>query len=303
MPESKANMAPTPRLGCIGLGELGLAVAGNLIAAGFGVSGFRRSSLANFSALGGRPLGSAAEVMRESDIVLTCLPSGDALRDVVCGAQGLASAARPGQIVIELSTAALAIKQEMADRLAGVAMLDCPISGRPDAVKARTAQIYVSGAREAAERCRPVFEAISAQHVYLGGFGSGSRMKYLTNALLAVQVMSIAEVVEAGRRAGFAPDLIERALTGSAVDSRQLHIRAPTIASGSSLPGAPGSFHEDLLVIRDHFRAGGAVTPLFDTALAHFEQALAAGQGGQDSVLIFTAILRALGAARSDPGD
>src|SRR3954471_22863981 len=127
MPEKENNMAPTERLGCIGLGELGLAVAGNLIAAGFAVSGFRRSALANFSALGGRPLGSSAAVMRESDILLTCLPSGDALREVVCGAQGLASAARPGQIVIELSTAALAIKQELADRLAGagVVMLDC----------------------------------------------------------------------------------------------------------------------------------------------------------------------------------
>jgi 3-hydroxyisobutyrate dehydrogenase-like beta-hydroxyacid dehydrogenase len=290
------------RLGCVGLGELGLAIAGNLIASGFHVTGYRRSALDAFAALGGRKAGSAAEVMAQSDIVLTCLPSGDALREVVGGPEGLAVASRAGQIVIDCSTASLTIKQELAASHAacGITLLDCPISGRPDAVRARQAQIYVSGENAAAERCRPVFDAISERHLYLGPFGAGSRMKYITNLLLAVQVMAIAEAVEIGARSGFSPELVERALTGSAVDSRQLHIRAPTIASGRSLPGAPGSFHEDLLVIRDYVRALGCASPLFDTALNHFEQAETAGHGGRDSVLMFTAILRALAASRPD---
>src|ERR687888_336067 len=88
-------------VGVVGLGKIGLPVAENLIKIGFRVLGYRRSSLADFEKIGGIPKKSPAEVGADADVVLSCLPSSEALAEVVQGANGLIRSARPGQIIVE----------------------------------------------------------------------------------------------------------------------------------------------------------------------------------------------------------
>jgi 3-hydroxyisobutyrate dehydrogenase-like beta-hydroxyacid dehydrogenase len=91
-------------VGLVGVGKIGLRIAENLIKSGYRVVGYRRSSLADFEKIGGVPARSPAEIGAQTDIVLTCLPSAEALDEVVQGKHGLVNSARPGQIVVEFGS-------------------------------------------------------------------------------------------------------------------------------------------------------------------------------------------------------
>src|SRR6516225_6010302 len=105
-------------IGFIGLGKIGMPISENLIKSGRRVVGYRRSSLAEFEKIGGVPGRSAADVGAQADIVFSCLPSTDALDDVVHGPRGLVHSARPGQIVVELGSHPLSDKSRQIALLA-----------------------------------------------------------------------------------------------------------------------------------------------------------------------------------------
>ena len=288
-----ADNADKPRAGCIGLGRLGWQLAANLIASGFTVSGYRRRARAEFGEFGGRPAASVTELAASSDVIVTCLPDEQALDEVV---GGLVVAARAGQVVLEVSTLSIAEKERQRDRLAeaGVAMLDCPLSGNPDFVRTRQAVAFVSGDLEAMARARPVIAGFTDHAVELGAFGNGSRMKYLANMLVAVHCMAAAEVFNAGARVGLTPEAIAEALNMGAAASRQLAIRAPVVsgAKAGQQRGSANTQHSEFPTIAEFLRGLGAAAPLFETAAEHYEAGLAAGFGGLDTSMVYTGILR-----------
>src|SRR5271167_4474996 len=113
-------------IGFIGVGKIGMPIVENLIKSGRRVVGYRRSSLAEFEKIGGVAAKSAADVGAQADIVFSCLPSSEALDDVVHGSQGLEQTARPGQIVVELGSHPVPDKQRQVEPLAkkGAAFID-----------------------------------------------------------------------------------------------------------------------------------------------------------------------------------
>ena len=293
---STADSSPKPRVGCIGLGRLGWQLAANLIASGFEVSGYRRHAREEFAGIGGRPAASPAELAGNSDVIITCLPDEDALESVISGPDGLLGAVRAGQIVLEVSTLDIPEKERQRDRLAerGVAMLDCPLSGNPDAARTRQSVAFLSGDADAMKRVRPVIDGFTDHCVELGPFGNGSRMKYLANMLLAVHCMAAAEAFNAGARIGMTPEVIAEALNKGAAGSRQLAIRAPIVsgAKQGQVRGNTNSQHSEFPTIANFLRDLGAATPLYDTAMRYYEASSEAGFGGLDTSMIFTAILR-----------
>jgi 3-hydroxyisobutyrate dehydrogenase-like beta-hydroxyacid dehydrogenase len=198
-----------------------------------------------------------------------------------------------------MSTVSIAAKERHRTNLAarGAAMLDCPLSGNPNALRAREAAAFVSGDADTSARARPVIEGITDRWIAVGTFGNGSRMKYLANMLVAVHCMAAAEVFHAGAQIGFGPGLIAQALNMGAGGSRQLAVRAPVVAkrNAGQRPGTTPS-HSELPHISGFLHASGVAAPLFETARRYYEQSLAAGHGGQDTVLVFDAILRDLSA-------
>jgi 3-hydroxyisobutyrate dehydrogenase-like beta-hydroxyacid dehydrogenase len=173
-------------------------------------------------------------------------------------------------------------------------MLDCPLSGNPDAARSRQSVAFLSGDADATARVRPVIDGFTDRCIALGPFGNGSRMKYLANMLVAVHCMGAAEVFNAGLRVGMPPELVAEALNMGAAGSRQLAIRAPIVSgykTGQQRGGANGQ-HSEFPTIAEFLREIGAAAPLYETACRYYEASIKAGFGALDTSMIFTAILR-----------
>src|SRR5919109_1779368 len=172
-------------VGFVGVGKIGLPVAENLIKSGYRVLGYRRSSLAEFEKIGGVAARSPAEIGAETDIVFSCLPSSQALEEVVHGPNGLIKSARPGQIIVELGSHPVPDKERHVAPLAakGASFLDGEVSGTPGMVSARKAVIYLGGDAEAAKKVEPVIKGFADMCLYFGPFGAATKVKLINNLL------------------------------------------------------------------------------------------------------------------------
>ena len=144
-------------IGFIGVGNIGMVICKHLIDSGHKVLGYRRSSLAEFEKIGGITAKSPADVSSQADIVFSCLPGGSALDEVVTGPNGLLKNARRGQVVVELGSHPIAVKERQVARFAekGVAFIDGEVSGTPGMVMAKKAPIYLAGDTEACKKLEP----------------------------------------------------------------------------------------------------------------------------------------------------
>ncbi|WP_397475227.1 NAD(P)-dependent oxidoreductase [Pusillimonas sp.] len=279
-------MVGSTTVGMVGIGQLGLPVADNLIQAGFKVVGFRRTDREGFIGLGGQALESPAQVARQADIILLCLPSEEASLQVLEASDGLLSALGPGKIVIEMGTYRKAFKLQQAARLAelGVKVLEAEVSGSPPMVKARKAAIYVGGDAQLLEQCRPVLEAISPAVFHLGEYGAAVSMKLIANYLLAIHTLAAAEAMNMGARAGFDPKLVAEVIQKGAGGSAMFGVRAPLMAERAFSP-APGPF----TTLEKYLELGrlmadelGCATPLFSAAEPYYKRALESDMRHED---------------------
>lgn len=274
------------RVGVIGLGKMGLPIARNLSERGFEIIGFRRHGSPELAALGGTVAGSAAEVAEQSDVLLSIVPDAVAVDDVVCGARGTLATLKPGTVHIEMSTIDVDRKARLRDlvRQRGGDLLDCPISGSPGMVGPRLATTFASGERASVDEVRPVLDAISGPWVYTGAFGTGTRMKYVANLLIAVHTVATAEAMVLARRSGLDLDLVQSTLDNSIAASAIWKQRGPLMRQRAWLP-APGpidTLHKILEQIEACVSDLAIPTPVFDSAKGIFEQAVAKGWGELD---------------------
>ncbi len=275
-----------PTLGLIGLGQLGLPVARNLLQAGYAVSGYRRSAAPEFEAAGGQRLASPGAVTSACNILLLCLPDEAAQRSALDGTDGVLAHLKPGQIVIELGTYSRAFKLEQAARLSerGARVLEAEVSGSPPMVSARKAALYLGGEAGLVDECGPVLKAITDHQFHLGPYGSAVAMKLIANYLLTIHTLAAAEAMNLGARAGFDPALVAKVIAQGAGNSTMFAIRAPMMAERKFSP-APGPFNtlEKYLNLGEQMaRDLGCASPLFDTAAPYFRRALSQGMGEQD---------------------
>ena len=191
-------------IGFVGVGKIGMPISENLIKSGHRVVGFRRSSLAEFEKIGGVPVHSAAEVGAQADIVLSCLPSTEALDEVVHGPQGLMHSARPGQIVVELGSHPVPDKARQIAPLKekGAIFIDGEVSGTPGMVSARKGVIYLAGDADGLQEGRTVVAGFADSCLYFGEFGAASRVKLINNLLVAINIAATAEAMALGLKAG-----------------------------------------------------------------------------------------------------
>ena len=187
-------------VGLVGVGKIGLPIGENLIKSGYRVVGYRRSSLAEFEKIGGIVGRSAADVGAQADIVFTCLPSSQALEDVVQGPNGLVESARRGQIVVELGSHPVPDKERHVAVLAakGASFLDGEVSGTPGMVSARKAVIYLAGDKEACAKAERFVTGFADSCLYFGPFGAASRVKLVNNLLVAINIAATAEAMALG---------------------------------------------------------------------------------------------------------
>ena len=237
-------------IGFIGVGKIGLPISENLIKSGYRVLGYRRGSLAEFEKLGGVPAKSPAEIGAQTDVVFCCLPSTEAMDEVVGGAQGLIHSARPGQIIVELGSHPVPEKEKHVAPLAakGAAFIDGEVSGTPGMVSARKAVIYLGGDAEACRKLEPVIKGFADLCLYFGPFGAATKVKLVNNLLVAINIAATAEAMALGLKAGVDVDLMIKAIASGSGGSTQFGIRAPWMAQRRFHPGAgPGCLAVPLL--------------------------------------------------------
>ncbi len=273
-------------VGMVGLGIMGSAMSFNLARAGFRVVGYDvvRRRRAEFARSGGVAARSPRDVARRTDIIVTSLPSAPALTEV---AAELAASARRGTIIVETSTLPIAVKEGARETLAkrGVILLDCPLSGTGAQARVKDLLIYVSGDRAAYRRIVPVLEGFTSASYYVGPFGSGSKMKFVANLLVAIHNVAAAEAMVLGMKAGLDPALVLKVVAGGAGGSRMFQVRGPMMVKGDYSEATMKNeiWQKDMTIIGDFARELDCPTPLFAASVPIYNAAMAMGLGKQDT--------------------
>ncbi|MHA1109415.1 MAG: NAD(P)-dependent oxidoreductase, partial [Alphaproteobacteria bacterium] len=172
-------------------------------------------------------LASPRDVANRCDVVILCLPTAGALREVVDGEDGLGDGGRDGQIVLEVSTFAIADKETARDALAasGKILLDCPVSGNRILALKKKLTAFGSGDRAAYDSVEHIIQGFADRTFYVGDFGCGMKMKFCGNILNLVHNSVAAEVMVLGMKAGLDPELIHRVISGSGSSSSMFEVR------------------------------------------------------------------------------
>jgi L-threonate 2-dehydrogenase len=286
---------PSKTVAVIGLGIMGSAIAENLIAAGFMVSGYDidPDKTAALAKSGGTPCGSAGEAVRGRALALTSLPSAAALDATVAA---LLAAPQRGLVVAELSTLPIDAKEAARRRLAarGMTLLDCPLSGTGAQARTRDLAVYASGEEAAYESCRETFAGFARVSHYLGEFGNGSRMKFVANLLVAVHNAAAAEAIVLGAKAGLDPQRLLEVIASGAGNSRIFELRGPMMAKGVYTPPT-ATMHvlqKDSAIIAEFARGLGVDTPMLAAAAPLYDEAETLGYGDEDVAAVHAVLSR-----------
>jgi 3-hydroxyisobutyrate dehydrogenase len=203
---SDSNNASLPRVGFIGLGGMGSRMASRLLSAGYQVAVYNRTRrrAEDLQRAGASIAESPRELAASADIVLSSVADDAALAQVMFGDDGAILGARPGCVLIDLSTVhpRESVRLSEAGLARGVAVLDAPVSGSLPQAEQGQLVLFVGGGQQAYERCRPLFQVLGKTALYMGPSGSGSTTKLCVNALLGLGMQSLAEALALGERAG-----------------------------------------------------------------------------------------------------
>ena len=288
-------------IGQVGLGIMGGAFAKHLRAAGFDVLGFdpdeqRRAEL---KSLGGVPVKTGADVSSRAGIVITSLPSIEAVDSAFFGKDGLLDGAAPGTIVIEASTLPLEVKLGVRDvcEERGVIVLDCPISGTGAQAAAKDISVYASGPKAAVKKCEAVFNGFSRSMHYCGEYGNGSKLKFIANLLVTIHNLSAAEAMVMGKRSGLDLQLVYDVIRDGAGTSRMFEVRAPMMISGdySQATMKVDVYQKDIDIISAYAATLHCPTPLFEASKAYYSGAYAQGYAKEDTAAIHAVLERMAG--------
>jgi L-threonate 2-dehydrogenase len=284
-----ADFSNERSVGMIGLGIMGSAMAVNLMRAGYRVVGYdvlpmRRR---DHRRAGGQVAPSCRTIGTRAGIVVCSLPSSQALLET---AAAVAESPRPPKIVIETSTLPVAVKQEARRNLAarGTTLLDCPLSGTGAQARAKDLVVYASGDRLAYRRAVPILSAFARAHHYVGGFGAGSKMKFVANLLVAVHNVAAAEALVLAMKAGLDPAMVVKVIGDGAGSSRMFQVRGPMMVTGdySDAMMKLEIWQKDMTIIADFAREVGCPTPLFAASAPIYTAALARGRRDEDTAAV-----------------
>ena len=258
------------RIGFVGAGLMGSGMIRNLAAAGHDVRLYARSP-SRARDLPATLEDSVAEAADGAELACSCVTGSDDVREVVAGV--LASPAPP-PVLVEMSTIAPAVARELAADCAraGVAYLDCPVSGGPPGAAAGTLAIMCGGDADALARAAPALDAMGdpGRRTHCGPVGLGLVAKLVNNLVAAVIAAATAEALGAGQRAGLDPALARQVLMGATGDSWQLRNVFPRVLAGDHRPVfTVGNLVKDLGYAGE---LDDRPLPLGDVALELFER-------------------------------
>jgi len=289
------HKAPIERVGMLGVGIMGLAMAVNLMKAGFQVTGYDPDpkAMKRLKAAGGTARKSAADLAGDAQIIISSLPGPEALHGA---AQQIAAVGQRGLLVVETSTLDIADKTVARDTLKaqGIVMLDCPLSGTGAQAVHKDLTVYASGPKAAIKQLAPVFAGFSKNSFDLGAFGNGMKMKLMANLLVAIHNVSTAEALLLGQRWGIAPKDAVKVLSDGAGGSRMLQVRGPLMQDEGwhTATMKVGIWQKDMKLIAAALADAQVPAPLFAATLPVYNAAMALGHAEHDTAAVFDVLSR-----------
>jgi 3-hydroxyisobutyrate dehydrogenase-like beta-hydroxyacid dehydrogenase len=276
------------RVGFVGLGTMGAAMARNVAAAGFPLTVWNRTSdrAKALRDVGATEARSPADAARASDVVVSCVSDTPDVEAVLFGEGGVAEGARGGQLVIDCSTISPSATRDFAARLdqLGVALVDAPVSGGSEGAKNATLTIFVGGDAAQFERAKPVLAAMGKTITHVGPVGAGQAVKAVNQVILAGAYLGVAEGIVLAMKAGLDVEQVVTALSGGAAQSWVLANRAGRMIANDYPLGFKVALHrKDLGIALELARETGAVLPV--TALCEQLEAGLIGRGHADEDL------------------
>jgi len=258
-------------IGFIGLGIMGAPMAAHLLRAGHTVVGYNRtpSKVDPLVKMGGEAGTSCKDVAERTDVVISMVPDSPDVKKVYVADDGVLAGAKPGTLLIDMSTISPVTAVEVAKAAAGKGcpMLDAPVSGGDVGAQNATLSIMVGGEPDVFERAKPIFEVLGTPTL-CGPSGAGQTVKACNQIQVALNLMGMAEALVMGAKAGVDPAIVVKVLSGGYAQSRAMDVRGMRAVRGDFAPGFFSRFHyKDLNIVRETARAFGCCLP--GAALAH----------------------------------
>lgn len=289
------------RVGIIGLGVMGAAMARRILAAGHPlmVSSASRGPFTELCALGAVALDTGAAIARESDVCIVNVPDTPDLERVLDGTDGILAGAHPGLVVAAMGTYVPSAMAPIATRLAeqGTGFLDAPVSGGDVGARDGTLSIMVGGEAAVLEQARPVLEVLGRTVTHVGPVGAGQVAKACNQLVVGANIQAVAEAFALARAMGVDPARVLAAIAQGLGGSVVLDRYASRMIEGRFEPGGRARLHaRDARIVMDLAREAGLELPAFAVVAEAFEEL--EGQGAGD--LDHSALVTLLGPGPSD---
>jgi 3-hydroxyisobutyrate dehydrogenase len=290
------------KVGFIGLGNMGLPMAQNLLRADFAVTGFDLNAQATekLAASGGNRANSLADACKDAEVVITMLPAGEQVREVYLGDGGVLAAVAPGTLLIDSSTIDVNTARDVAQaaQSRALAMVDAPVSGGVAGAEAAALTFMVGGDGDAFERARPLLEKMGKTIVHAGGPGNGQAAKICNNMILGASMIVVSEAFLLAEKLGLDA---QKLFDISSKSSGQCWSMTSYCPVPGLVPTSPANrdykagftaamMLKDLKLAQAAARATHATTPLGAGAAAVYERFVENGDASVD----FSGIIRYL---------
>jgi len=278
--------AGSTRIGWIGTGVMGGSMCGHLIAGGYvaTINSRTRERAEPLLDQGATWAQTPAEAATGADITFTMVGYPADVREVILGEQGVLRTAKPGSVIVDMSTSEPSLAKEIfgAARERGVASIDAPVSGGDVGARNATLSIMVGGEPETVEAVRPLLGILGSTIIHQGPAGSGQHTKMVNQTLIATGMIGVCEALLYAHRAGLDLNTVLESVSGGAAGSWSLTNYAPRILKGDFAPGfMVEHFIKDMEIALSEARRMNLALP--GLALAHeLYVALRAQGGGRD---------------------
>lgn len=229
------------KIGFIGLGIMGKPMSKNLLKAGYElmVRDLNQAAVDELVALGAQEAKSGAEVAAACETIITMVPNSPHVRAAVLGEEGVIETAKPGTVLIDMSSIDPVESKSIGAALAekGIEMLDAPVSGgEPKAIDG-TLSVMVGGKKELFDKYRELLSAMAGSVVYVGELGAGNIAKLANQMIVAINIAAMSEALTFAKKAGADPELVYQAIRGGLAGSTVLDAKAPMVLNRNFKPG------------------------------------------------------------------
>ena len=275
------------KIGFIGLGIMGKPMSLNLIKAGYKliVYDVRPEPIHELILKGAEAGTSPKHVAENSEIIITMLPNSPQVQEVVLGKDGILEGAKPGTLLIDMSSIAPLVSVELSKKAKekGVEMIDAPVSGgEPKAIEG-TLSIMVGGNQKSFEQAEEIFKVLGSSAVLVGSIGSGNTTKLANQIIVALNIAAVSEAMVLAEKCGVDPEKVFNAIRGGLAGSTVLEAKMPMILNGNFKPGFRIELH-----IKDLMNALGTAhdlaipIPLTSLVMEFMQSLKVDGKAGND---------------------